>query len=176
MVIKAASSCSDLLLSGRSSEIKRVGAMRRRAFGCAPCHRWCHGHPASIPHVFALTVLRAPLAGFAVWCSPQWARRWPAPQLAATGCAKTCHPRCWHWVVRRSRRSVHRHGARSGRASTPHQHCVAAGQGAKRFGLALGNKTLSGSGYMPGQPSCGDTGSALSPFGAGRPMRVPGLS
>lgn len=72
--------------------------------GCAPCHLWRHGHPASIPHVFALAVLRAPLAGFAVWCPPRWARRWPVPQLAAPGCAKACHPRCWRWVVRMSRR------------------------------------------------------------------------
>lgn len=144
--------------------------------GCAPCHRWCHGHPASIPYVFALAVLRAPLAGFTVWCPPQWAERWPTPQLAAPGCAKACHPRCWHWVVRMSRRVVYRHGVRSGRASSPNQHCATAGQGAKRSGLVSGNRILPGSGYMPVQPSCGDAGSALLPFGAGRPMRVPGLS
>lgn len=144
--------------------------------GCAPCHLWRHGHPASIPHAFARAVLRAPLAGFAVGCPPRWARRWPAPQLAAPGCAKACHPRCWRWVVRMSRRGVHQHGAPSGRISTQHQRYVAAGQDARRSGLSLGNRSLPGSGYMPGQPSCGDTGAALSPFGAGRPMRVLGLS
>lgn len=70
----------------------------------------------------------------------------------------------------------HQHGAPSGRISTQHQHYVAAGQGEKRSGLSSGNGSLPGSGYMPAQPSCGDTGPALSPFGVGRPMRVLGLS
>lgn len=79
--------------------------------GCAPSHLWRHGHPALIPHVFALAVLRAPLANFAVWCQPQWARCWPVPPLAAPGCAKACHPRCWRWVACMSRRVAHWHGA-----------------------------------------------------------------
>ncbi len=95
----------------------------------------------------------------------------PTPRLAAAGCTKACRPRPRQFVACTSRRTVHRHATRPRYgASTPRIKPVAAICGKRRSRLSLG-VGLARVRRKPVKPTRGDTESAISPFGSGRPVR-----
>lgn len=96
---------------------RRVGALRRRAFGLRPV-------PSSPSRPFGINPsrLRACGAALALKIAPRRNGRacGTTPRLAAAGCTKACRPRRWRFVACTSRRTVHRHATRPcNGASTP---------------------------------------------------------
>ena len=89
-------------------------------------------------------------------------------RLAAAGCAKACRPRRWRFAACTSRRTVRRHASRHRLWSfhaTPQASRRKLREGA--FSPVVGVLALSASGHEPVKPSCGDAGSAMSPFRTG---------
>lgn len=94
------------------------------------------------------------------------------PRLAAAGCAKACRPRRWRFApVRHEGRFT---DTPPGLAMEHPRHASSTWpQSTARGVLACrwGGAALPASGRKPVKPSRGDTESAISPFGSGRPVR-----
>ena len=167
--------------------------------GCAPCRLCRHGHSASIPHAFAPAALRASLASRGSAPGPSPPRdAWRPSNTAEPALPDRPGQRPVAMVrERQMRRGLLRQvvwmravfdadGSRpshyegwftdtiSGLAMTLPFHIsstapqyAARRSGPSRLGVALAR--IRG---VPVKPSCGDTESAMLPYGAGRPKAV----
>ncbi len=146
--------------------------------GCAPCRLCRHGHSASIPRAFAPAALRAALAALRAALAVKAAPRRNDRGLWAY--APACCRRL-HESVPSSTLAVRRLYVTKDGSPTRHPASLwsihATHQARRRnlrqeaFSLVVGGLALPASGRKPVKPTRGDTESAISPFGSGRPVR-----